>query len=207
VETMDPKTPAATKTSRLFGSIGLALVAAALALYLLYLSERGAPLNDAIYHASWVGGLLSLLAATVIRLFILRRGHWISRAEQVLYYSLIMLPILLGSLLVLNARTDSSEPVGHVAVVIQKGAGCWPLGLGCSYTVEVSSWREHLGIERLDVGKEAFNKLEPHQPVIVITREGRLGLAWIEEVKTLNQEQLNQLLLKCADGCPEGTRL
>src|SRR5271170_1678917 len=146
METMDPQTPAASETSRFAGPIGLANVAAPLALWLLYWSERGAPLNNTFYHAKWAG-LLSLLAASVISLFALRRGHWISRAEQGLYYSMIMLPILFGSLLVLNARADSSEPVGHLSVVVQKDARCWFLRLGCSYTVEVSSWREPLGID------------------------------------------------------------
>ena len=94
----------------------------------------------------------------------------------------------------INFKADPSERVGHLTVVAQKNSGCGILRLRCRYTVEVASWRKMSKNERLDVDKEAFEHLEPYQPVIVITRQGRFGLKWIEEIKTLDQEQLKIIL-------------
>jgi hypothetical protein len=193
METVDSQNPAATETSRVVGRSPLALFAYPPALYLLYLGARCTPLNGAYYHVKWAG-LLSLTAGTLIWVFASLRGYWTSRAEQVLFYSLLTLPILWGSLLVLNAKADSSEPIGELTVIVQKHTGCWFLRSLCSYTLEVSSWQKERTIIRLDVGKEAFDQLESDQPVIVVTHAGWLGLTWARDIKTVEPWQVRAIM-------------
>ena len=194
METMDSQTRAATETSRFAGLLALTTLVAPLALYLVYVSAHFVLLNNALYSLRWAGPLSSI-AGSAMGVFVVRRGYWSSRTEQVLFYSLITLPILWASLLALNAWADTSEPMGELTYIVQKDTQCWFRNLlGCTYSLEVSSWQKAHTVIRLQVKKEAFSQLEPDQPVIVVTHKGWLGITWAKDIKTLEPWQLRAII-------------
>jgi hypothetical protein len=171
-----------TKPSHWIWYVHLPLLAASIAsLWLVDRAARYRMLDGTFQNTAFLSCLFVFTAAG-IAVFLDLRPDRTSRAAKASFYSLLFAPLVLMSVAVLNGMLDASEPRTYATTVAAKRSACGFPRPRCIYTVELVSWRGWTGTEHLHVSEQIFGKLKVGQSVAVVTRNGWLGLPWIQSV-------------------------
>lgn len=124
----------------------------------------------------FVGVLFFLTLGLAVWLDFRARRHGEVEALRRIFRALIPVPLLLGVLVFVNGRFDSSPPVNRVTSVV--GKFTMPGTLRSSRLVVVS-WRKTPGIERVPISRDDFYRFTRGDAVEVRVQQGLVGIPWV----------------------------
>jgi Ca2+/Na+ antiporter len=128
----------------------------------------------------FVGVMFFLTLALAV--WLERRAHRHEEVEALkrVYFSLVLLPWLLGALLVINGAFDAEPPASRVTSVVGKFS--MP-GMLHSSRLVVVSWRPGRRFERVPVGRDDFDRFRRGDAIEVKVQAGLAGIPWVYAVR------------------------
>lgn len=97
-----------------------------------------------------------------------------------IFFALVIVPWLLGSLLVINGSFDTQKPEARVTSVVGKFS--MP-GVLHSSRLVVISWRSGRRVERVPVSRADFDRFRRGDAIEVQVQEGLAGIPWVYAVR------------------------
>jgi hypothetical protein len=101
---------------------------------------------------------------------------------------------LWGAFLFANGRLDRSDPVPHATEIVGIAGGETGMGIIPFTWMELRPWREPKRPQRLLVRGDERPRFFNGQPVVVLTRRGYFGVAWVSAVEPDVARQSREIL-------------
>ena len=182
------RTPRAKQAELIVVLVGMAtvfLLVIAFYTFRLPAAIGGSPIDEAVYHAGWIGGAVAALLFSAIAAWLVRgTSHSLGTALFCGGFLLVGIPINARTFVVLsNSLLDRSTPTVHRVRVLEhkywKGRGSG------QNAVRVESWRPHERYLDLVLPTSAPYRFYNDNDVSIATRPGAFGWEYIVSVEPI----------------------